>query len=209
VLLFEGLAEEDLARVPAKAARVRDEPHQVVAGILRLRDRARVLPRRWPPDRRRRPVGERLIVVVLAAPLVPDDETRRAGMLPRVAPALALDQAASPQQVARCARRGELESRASLREPRQQLPGSPAPASFTEPRDSFCLVAIEPLVPRLPADPIARAELAHAVVASFPVHHEVHLGKFRPGHSALRSTSVVFGIATWALRSAVGCGPGS
>src|SRR5262245_8751273 len=51
---------------------------------------------------------------------------RCAGMFPRVAPAPALDQAASLQQVASRARRRELEPRVSLHEPRQQLPGSPA-----------------------------------------------------------------------------------
>src|SRR5205809_1145326 len=46
VVLFQGLREEELLRLEAEGARVRDKAHQVVAGVLGVRQPARVRARR-------------------------------------------------------------------------------------------------------------------------------------------------------------------
>ena len=70
VVLFQGLREEELLRLEAEGARVRDKAHQVVAGVLGVRQPARVRARRGVPDGRRRLLAERFVgplVIVLRA----------------------------------------------------------------------------------------------------------------------------------------------
>src|SRR5213594_4751668 len=70
VVLFQGLREEELLRLEAEGARVRDEAHQVMAGVLGVRQATRVGARRRSPDGRRRLLAEgfvRPLVVVLRA----------------------------------------------------------------------------------------------------------------------------------------------
>src|SRR5213078_3616146 len=62
VVLFQGLREEELLRFEAERACIRDEAHQVMAGVLGVRQAARVRARRRVPDGSRR-----LLVVVLSA----------------------------------------------------------------------------------------------------------------------------------------------
>src|SRR5439155_1344790 len=73
VVLFQGLREEELLRLEAEGARVRDEAHQVMAGVLGVRQATRVGARRRSPDGRRRLLAEgfvRPLVVVLRAEAV-------------------------------------------------------------------------------------------------------------------------------------------
>src|SRR5881296_3227860 len=73
VVLFQGLREEELLRLEAEGARVRDEAHQVMAGVLGVRQATRVRARRRSPDGRRRLLAEgfvRPLVVVLRAEAV-------------------------------------------------------------------------------------------------------------------------------------------
>src|SRR5204862_7597404 len=53
VVLFQGLREEELLRIEAEGARVRDKAHQVVAGVLGVRMPGRIRARRGVPDGRR------------------------------------------------------------------------------------------------------------------------------------------------------------
>src|SRR6184192_4040140 len=70
VVLFQGLREEELLRFEAERACIRDEAHQVMAGVLGVRQAARVRARRRVPDGSRRLLAEcfmRPLVVVLSA----------------------------------------------------------------------------------------------------------------------------------------------
>src|SRR5437867_7761652 len=70
VVLFQGLREEELLRFEAERACIRNEAHQVMAGVLGVRQAARVRARRRVPDGGRRLLPERFVrplVVVLIA----------------------------------------------------------------------------------------------------------------------------------------------
>src|SRR2546428_14004720 len=81
VVLFQGLREEELLRFEAERACVRDEAHQVMAGVLRVRQAARERARRRVPDG-----CQRLMTVRFGVPLL-------VGLLPGYVLALLLSAA--------------------------------------------------------------------------------------------------------------------
>src|SRR5207247_4162889 len=112
-------------------------------------------------------------------------------------PSALLDQAAPRQEVTRRAPRRQVQRRVTPLQPVQNLVRPPArvlsahvanrlrdlgrdpagalvgsPAPFAEALGTLTLVPLDPLVPRLPADPIALTQLDRRVQAPLPVRDE-------------------------------------
>jgi len=70
VLVIQGPTQKELTPPEANGSGGADEPDEMVPGIVRFRERARIPPRRWLPQTRRRPLRQGLmwpLVVVRVA----------------------------------------------------------------------------------------------------------------------------------------------
>src|SRR5437667_9622327 len=135
-------------------------------------------------------------------------------MLPGSAAAAPPHESPAVQEIARRTRCGQLEPRAVVGEPYEQLAGTPArvlrprlddrgrdgggdavrtamrrAASFCEPGNADVRIAREPLVARLAANAVPGAQLGHRVQPPIPVRDEVqpflHGVRLRPRHAHL------------------------
>src|SRR5438445_5423948 len=142
------------------------------------------------------------------------NEFGRARMLPGSAAAAPPHESPAVQEIARRTCCGQLEPRAAVGEPYEQLAGTPArvlpprlddrrrdgggdavrtamrrAASFCEPGNADVRIAREPLVARLAANAVPGAQLGHRVQPPIPVRDEVqpflHGIRLRPRHAHL------------------------
>jgi hypothetical protein len=134
-------------------------------------------------------------------------------------PSALLDQAAPRQKVTRRARSRQVQRRVTPLQPMQNLVRPPArvlpahaadrlrhggrdpvgtfvgsPAPFAQALGALPLVTLDPLVPRLPADPVPLAQLHHRVQVPLPVRDEPHTlahgCRLRPRHAHLLVSSL-------------------